>query len=178
MRVPWTARRSNQSILKEISPGCSVEGLMLKLKLQYFVHLMWRTDSLEKSLMLGKIEGRRRGLDREWDSWMASLAWWTWVWTSSKSWWWTGIPGVLQSMSLKESDMTGWLNWTDYINTLLIYLVHTLPSLNVNPMTVVGFVCLLTVRTQRSACEFVKAQCFTHEWINTMSAKFSDKGKK
>ena len=60
LRVPWTARRSSQSILKEISPGCSLEGLMLKLKLQYFGHVMWRADSLEKSLMLGKIEGRRR----------------------------------------------------------------------------------------------------------------------
>ena len=63
LRVPWTARRSNQSILKEISPGCSLEGLMLKLKLQYFGHLMWRVDSLEKTLMLGRIRGRRR---REW----------------------------------------------------------------------------------------------------------------
>ena len=60
MRVPWTARRSNQSILKEISPGCSLEGLMLKLKLQYFGHLMRRADSLEKTLMLGKVGGRRR----------------------------------------------------------------------------------------------------------------------
>ena len=60
LRVPWTARRSNQSILKEISPGCSLEGLMLKLKLQYFGHLMWRVDSLEKTLMLGGIGGRRR----------------------------------------------------------------------------------------------------------------------
>ena len=60
LRVPWTARRSNQSILKEISPECSLEGLMLKLKLQYFGHLMWRADSFEKTLMLGKIEGRRR----------------------------------------------------------------------------------------------------------------------
>ena len=60
LRVPWTARRSNQSILKEISPGCSLEGLMLKMKLQYFGHLMWRTDSLEKTLMLGRIESRRR----------------------------------------------------------------------------------------------------------------------
>ena len=64
MRVPWTARRSNQSILKEISPGCSLEGLMLKLKLQYFDHLMRRTDSFEKTLVLGKIEGRRRGQKR------------------------------------------------------------------------------------------------------------------
>ena len=60
LRVPWTARRSNQSILKEISPGCSLEGLMLKLQLQYFGYLMWRADSFEKTLMLGKIEGRRR----------------------------------------------------------------------------------------------------------------------
>ena len=60
LRVPWTARRSSQSILKEISPGCSLEGLMMKLKLQYFGHLMWRADSLEKTLMVGKIEGRRR----------------------------------------------------------------------------------------------------------------------
>ena len=60
MKVPWPARRSNQSILKEISPGCSLEGLMLKLKLQYFGHLMWRSDSLQKTLMLGNIEGRRK----------------------------------------------------------------------------------------------------------------------
>ena len=64
MRVPWTARRSNQFILKEISPGCSLEGLMLKLKLQYFGNLMQRVDSFEKTLMLGKIEGRRRGRQR------------------------------------------------------------------------------------------------------------------
>ena len=64
LRVPWTSRRSNQSILKEISPGCSLEGLMLKLKLQYFGHLMWTTDSFAKTLMLGKIEGRRRGRQR------------------------------------------------------------------------------------------------------------------
>ena len=64
LRVPWTARRSNQSILKEISPGCSLEGMMLKLKLQYFGHLMWRVDSLEKTLMLGRIGGRRRGRPR------------------------------------------------------------------------------------------------------------------
>ena len=72
MRVPWTARRSNQSILKEISPGCSLEGLMLKLKLQYFGHLLQRADSLEKTLMLGKIEGRRR---RGWQrmSWLDGI---------------------------------------------------------------------------------------------------------
>ena len=73
LRVPWTARRSNQSILKEISPECSLEGLMLKLKLQSFGHLMWRTNSLEKMLMLGKGEGRRRWDDRGWDGIIDSL---------------------------------------------------------------------------------------------------------
>ena len=98
LRVPWTARRSNQSILKEISPECSLEGLMLKLKLQYFGHLMRRTESFEKTLMLAKIGGRRRRDDRGWDGWMASLTRWTWVWVDSGSWWWTGRPGVLQFM--------------------------------------------------------------------------------
>ena len=76
LRVPWTARRSNQSILKEISPGCSLEGLMLKLELQYFGHLMWRTDSFEKTLMLGRLK-TREGDDRRWDDWMASRTRWT-----------------------------------------------------------------------------------------------------
>ena len=98
LRAPWIARRSNQSILKEICPKYSLEGLMLKLKLQYFGHLMQRTDSLEKTLMLRKIEGRRRRDDRGWDGWMASPTQWTWVWVNSRSWWWTGKPGVLQSM--------------------------------------------------------------------------------
>ena len=73
MRVPWTARRSNQSILKEISPGCSLEGLMLKLKLQYVGHLMQRTDSFEKTLMLGNIKGGRKRVQQRIDGWMASL---------------------------------------------------------------------------------------------------------
>ena len=77
LRVPWTARRSNQSILKEISPGCSLEGMMLKLKLQYFGHLMRRADSLEKTLMLGGIEGRRRRGRQRMRWWMASLTQWT-----------------------------------------------------------------------------------------------------
>ena len=85
LRVPWTARRSNQSILKEISPGCSLVGLMLKLKLQYFGNLMWRANSLEKTLMLGKIEGRSRSDNRGWDGLMASLLQWTWVWADSRN---------------------------------------------------------------------------------------------
>ena len=100
LRVPFTARRSNQSILK-ISPGCSLEGLMLKLKLQYFGHLMWRVNSSEKTLMLGKIEGSRSD-NRGWDGWMASPTRWAWVWVNYGSLWWTGRPGVLQSMGLQR----------------------------------------------------------------------------
>ena len=114
-RVPWTARRSNQSILKEISPEYSLEGLMLKLKLQYFGHLMWRTDSLEKTLMLGKIEGRRRRGDRGWDGWMASPSRWTWVWVSSGSWWWTERLGVLRFMG---SQRVGY-DWTTELTDIL-----------------------------------------------------------
>ena len=114
LRVPWTAGRSNQSILKEISPGCSLEGLMLKLKLQYFGHLMRRADSLEKTLMLGKIEGGGKGDDRGWDGWMASPTQWTWVWVSSGSWWWTEKPGVLQSTGLQRVgyNLGTEVNWT------------------------------------------------------------------
>ena len=97
LRVPWTARRSNQSILKEISPECSLEEIMLKLKLQYFGHLMRRADSFDKTLMLGKTGGGE-GDDRGWDGWMASPTRWTWVWVDSGSWWWTGRPGVLRFM--------------------------------------------------------------------------------
>jgi len=102
LKVPWTAKRSNQSILREINPDYSLEGLMLKLKLQYFGHQMQTDDSLEKSLMLGKMEGRRRGV-RGWDGWMASLMQWTWTWVNFRRWWGTGRPGVLQSMGSKQS---------------------------------------------------------------------------
>ena len=114
-RVPWTARRSNQSILRDISPGCSLEGLMLKLKLQYLGHLMWRIDSLEKTLMLGVTGGKRRRDDRGWDGWMASLTWWTWVWVNYGSWCWTGRPGVLQFMGSQRvgQDSATELKWTE-----------------------------------------------------------------
>ena len=108
-----SARRSNQSILKEISPGCSLEGMRLKLKLQYFGHLMRRVDSLEKTLMLGGIEAGGKGDDRGWGGWMASLTRWTWVWVNSGSWWWTGRPGVLQFMGSQRvrHDWATELNW-------------------------------------------------------------------
>ena len=113
LRVPWTASRSNQSILKEISPGCSLEGIMLKRKLQYFGHLMQRVDSLEKTLMLGGIGGRGgEGDDRGWDGWMASPTQWTWVWVNSGSWWWTGRPGVLWFMGSQRVGHN-WADWTE-----------------------------------------------------------------
>ena len=122
LRAPWTARRSNQSILKEISPGCSLEGLMLKEKLQYFGHLMRRADSLEKTLILGGIGGRRRRGWGGWDVWMASRTWRTWVWVNSGSWWWTGRPGVLRFMGSQRvrHDWVTELNWSENESRYLV----------------------------------------------------------
>jgi len=103
LRVSWTARRSNQSILKEISPEYSLEGLMLKLKFQYFGHLMRRTDSMEKPWCWERLKAGGAGDDRGWDGWIASPMWWTWVWASSGSWWQTGKPGVLLSVGSQRA---------------------------------------------------------------------------
>ena len=115
LRVPWTTRRSNQSILKEISPECSLEGLMLKLKLQYFGHLMWRTGSFEKPWFWERLRAGGEGDDRGWDGWMTSLIQWRWVWVNSGSWWWTGRPGVLRFMGSQRvgHDWATKLNWTE-----------------------------------------------------------------
>ena len=109
LKSPLDSKKIQPVHPKGINPEYSLEGLMLKLKLQYFGHLMRRADSLEKTLMLEKIEGwRRRGWQRmRW--WMASPTEWTWVRMSSGSWWWTGRPGVLQCMGRKELDTAEWL---------------------------------------------------------------------
>ena len=118
--IPLAARRSNWSILREINPKYSLEGLMLTLKLQYFGHLMRRTDSLEETLMQRKIEGKRRmGWQRT--RWLDGITnWWTWVWPSFRRWWWTGKLGMLQSMGSQRvgHDWATELNWTDQSTTL------------------------------------------------------------
>ena len=112
-RVPWTARRSNQSVLKEISPGCSLEGMMLKLKLQSleFGYLMWRVDSHAGRDWGQEEEGTTEDEMAGWHHWLDGH----WVWVNSGSWWWTGRPGVLQFMGLQRvrHDWATELNWTE-----------------------------------------------------------------
>ena len=111
LRIPWTARSSNQSILKEINPEDSLEGLMLTLKLQYFGHIIQRTVSLKRPWCWERLKVGGEGYDRGWDGWRASLTRWTWVWGSSRCRWWTGKPGVLQSWVTKSLTQVGY--WTE-----------------------------------------------------------------
>ena len=121
--IPWTPRRSNESILKEISPGCSLEGLMLKLKLQSCGHQMPRADSFEKTLMLGNIEGRRRRGWQRWDGWMASPTQWTWVWVDSelvmdREVWRAAVHGAAKS----RTRLRGWTELNMILSIPLIML--------------------------------------------------------
>ena len=119
LRVPWTARRSDQSIVMEISPEYSLEELMLKLKLQYFGYRMQRTDSLEKTLMLGKNEGRRRRGQKRMRWLDGTPTCWTWVWARSGSWWWTGKPGVLQFMGLQRVGH----DWATELSCITLFIM-------------------------------------------------------
>jgi len=112
-----------QLILKEINPEYSLEGLMLKLMLQYFSHLMQRTDSLEMIWCWQRLKAEGEGSDRGWGGWMASLTQWIWIWASSGGWWWTGKPGVLQSMGLQIVGLTELLNWTDHVSKELLFFI-------------------------------------------------------
>ena len=116
LKVPWTTRRSNQLILKEINPEYSLEGLMLKLKLQYFGYWWEEPTNWKRSWCQERLKAGGEGDDKGWDGWMASPTQWTWVWASSGRWWWTGKPGVLQSMGSQRVRH----NWaTEEIVTLL-----------------------------------------------------------
>ena len=111
LRVPWTTRRSNQSILKEISPGCSLEGLMLKLKLQYFGHSWEQLTHWKRPWCWEGLGAGGEGDDRGWDGWMASPTRRTWVWVNSGSWWWTGGPDMLRFLG--SQSRTRLSNWTE-----------------------------------------------------------------
>ena len=111
LRVPWTARIPNQSILKEISPEYSLEGLMLKLKLQNFGHWCEKLTLWQRPWCWERLKVGGEGNDRGWNGWMASPTQWTWVWVNSRSWWWTGRPGVLAVLGVTKSQ-TQMNDWT------------------------------------------------------------------
>ena len=115
LRVPWTARRSNQSVLKEISPGISLEGMMLKLKLQYLATSCEELTHWKRPWCWEGLGAGGEGDNRGWDHWMASVTRWTWVWVSSGRWWWTGRPGVLWFMGSQRvrHDWATELNCTE-----------------------------------------------------------------
>ena len=130
LKVPWTARRSNKSILKEISPDCSLEGWMLKLKLQYFGHLTWCEElaHLKISWCWERLKTGGEEDDRGWDDWMASATQWIWVLVSSVSCWWTGKPVLVQFMGSSQrvrQDLATELNRThDYITSIYLAREH------------------------------------------------------
>ena len=127
-QLPWTARRSSQSILKEINPEYSLEGLMLKLKLQYFGHVMQEPTHWKRPWCWEGLKARGKGDDRGWDGWMASLTQWTWGWAS---WCWTGKPGVLLSMvSQRVGHNLATKQRQSFYNTMLIFVETILNSLH------------------------------------------------
>ena len=192
LRVPWTARRSNQSILKEISPEYSLEVLMLKLKLQYLATWCEELTPLKRPWCWERLkvggEGDDRGGegdDRGWDGWMASPIPWTWVWVKSGSWWWTRRPGMLQSMWSQRvgHDWVNELNWTqccfytscswNYLLTHFTIIYHCVSCLNWFPNKDVNtFYC-------KSFNDLTVCLCSTHfpldKLFNISQLKFSQK---
>ena len=151
----WSARRSNQSILKKISPEYSLEGLMLKLELQYFGHLTWRTH-LKRPWCSERLKAGEVG-ERGWDGWMASPIQCIWVWAGSGSWWWTAKPGLLQSMGLQwvRHDWATQLNWwidsvVEWIYRLIEYadLMMQYSSYNLNSRKPVNWIIIIIKKTE------------------------------
>ena len=173
LRVPWTARRSNQSILKEISPGCSLEGRILKLKLQYFGHLIWRADSFEETLMLVNIEGRRRKGTTEHEM----VGWHHWHNGHGFVW----IPGVGDgkgglayccSWGHKELDTTEWLNWTELFIGFLLFI--TKAGAGSSGLLLVSLLLLLSLHTCHYCLHssfpgftFLRAACISSVHLET-----------
>ena len=162
LRIPWTAR-SNESVLKEINPEYSLEGLMLKRKLQYFGHLMGWANSLEKTLMLEKIEGSRR---RGWQDEMASLTQWAGVWVDSRRWWRTGRPGVLPSMgSQSQASLSDWKTTNTLTGPIfnIVKFVHIVSRFIqlclLNAWLLLGYACFQLFNTVNSifVCIFVES---------------------
>ena len=122
LRVTWTARRANQSIQKETSPESSLEGLMLKLKLQYLPTWCEELTHWKRPWYWERLKAGGEEDDRRWDGWMASLTQWTWVWVNSRRWWWQGGLVYCSPWGRKELDMTKRLNWTEYVASIYIFI--------------------------------------------------------
>ena len=155
LRVPWTAGRSNQSILEEISPGCSLVGLMLKLKLQYFATWCEELIQWKRPWYWERLRAGGEGDDGGWDGWMASPTRQTWVWVDSGSWWWIGRPGVLRFMGLQRvgHNWVTELNWHSFMYLLVIwYFLCTLSFQIFHPFSVVFFFTIF----------FLNFDCLTH----------------
>ena len=159
LRVSWTARRSNQSILKEISPEYSLEELMLKLKLQYFGEL----THCKRPWCWERLRAGGKGDNKGWDDWMASPTRWTWVWTSSGSWWWTGKPGMLQFMGSQRAghDLVTELNWICCCFSVLQLCLRVLQILYVS--------CFTFSSVQSLRCVWL----FATPWITARQASLS-----
>ena len=134
LRVPWTERRPNQSILKEINPEYSLEELIVILKFQYFGQLMRRTDSLERPWCWERLRAGGEGDDRGWDGWRATPTQWAWVWVNSRSWWWTRRPGVLRFMGSQRV----WHDWATELNHAFKNLVLSLIPLDLKILSLKG----------------------------------------